>query len=101
MAYIIDQMKLDDDRTRYLIMDDGKLEVRTYSKGRSPIVDEDHPHASKMKLSRYGNRVSLGDFAEAELGNHNTITYTKGDFAIRKILNSYFGMTDSSKYKDG
>ena len=101
MAFVVDKFTLNDGRTRYLLIDGDKLEVRTYQLGSNgPKCEDDHPHAKDLCFNRFGNKVSFGDFACGEIGKNNTIKYSKGDFAVRNLINSYLGCKEVHTFKD-
>lgn len=97
--YIIDSTELPNNKTRVLLIDNDKLEVRTYNSRNLPKSDDSHPRANNLKINRFGNKLSIGDFAECTITN-DTAVYSKGDFRLRSLIDSYLGVNSKCKYKD-
>ena len=98
MPYIIHSEQLDNNRTRVLQLNDDKLELCIYPNHMVP-ESEDHPYADKFKVKRFGNQISIGDFADGYIDKGNVIRYNHCDSRLRNIINKSFGFIDKSSWK--
>ena len=97
MAYIIDTRCLGRDKYKVLSLNGDQLEVHKCIGSKIPDSDKSHKYSDKLKLTRFGSHVELGDLVSGDFDG-NKITYSKGDKRLRSILNKYYDVREDTKF---